>query len=249
MSSSRSPMSGDEASSPDIGPKSRSTTTFAPSVAAPLTRGSARGEGVNRPGRRQEDDVNLVVTTVGVSENQRAELRLTPDVGLSKGGGKPGQGYPLIFSQEASPAKTCPSQDDAPVSPGNGPACSSSSPGSQMSFDLDGSSSRTSWDCSPPRKGRTSRSSSARWPSSGTASAGGFSTLDSSEFPNGAVECSLSDILEEAVDPRYALSARAAAGILRRAERRGRKIPPDLEAALRALSAAKEPATTGRPSS
>jgi DNA (cytosine-5)-methyltransferase 1 len=30
-------------------------------VAAPLTRGSASGEGVNAPGRRQEDDVNLVV--------------------------------------------------------------------------------------------------------------------------------------------------------------------------------------------
>jgi site-specific DNA-cytosine methylase len=29
-------------------------------VSAPLTRGSASGEGVNPPGRRQEDDVNLV---------------------------------------------------------------------------------------------------------------------------------------------------------------------------------------------
>jgi site-specific DNA-cytosine methylase len=29
-------------------------------VAAPLTKGSATGEGVNRPGRRQEDDVNIV---------------------------------------------------------------------------------------------------------------------------------------------------------------------------------------------
>ncbi len=29
-------------------------------VAAPLTKGSATGQGVNQPGRRQEDDVNLV---------------------------------------------------------------------------------------------------------------------------------------------------------------------------------------------
>jgi len=29
-------------------------------VAAPLTKGSATGEGVNQPGRRQEDDVNIV---------------------------------------------------------------------------------------------------------------------------------------------------------------------------------------------
>jgi DNA (cytosine-5)-methyltransferase 1 len=33
-------------------------------VAAPLTSGSATGEGVNRPGRRQEDDVNLVSLAV-----------------------------------------------------------------------------------------------------------------------------------------------------------------------------------------
>ena len=30
-------------------------------VGAPLTKGSATGEGVNAPGRRQEDDVNIVV--------------------------------------------------------------------------------------------------------------------------------------------------------------------------------------------
>jgi DNA (cytosine-5)-methyltransferase 1 len=34
--------------------------THAPAVAAPLTKGSASGEGVNAPGRRQEDDVNVV---------------------------------------------------------------------------------------------------------------------------------------------------------------------------------------------
>jgi len=34
-------------------------------IAAPLTRGSAAGEGVNQPGRRQEDDVNLVVGPLG----------------------------------------------------------------------------------------------------------------------------------------------------------------------------------------
>jgi DNA (cytosine-5)-methyltransferase 1 len=37
-----------------------SSDTF---VAAPLTKGSATGEGVNQPGRRQEDDVNLVPYT------------------------------------------------------------------------------------------------------------------------------------------------------------------------------------------
>ena len=35
-----------------------------PRVAATLTRGTARGRGVNPPGRRQEDDVNIVVGTL-----------------------------------------------------------------------------------------------------------------------------------------------------------------------------------------
>lgn len=33
-------------------------------VAAPLTKGSATGEGINQPGRRQEDDVNIVAVHV-----------------------------------------------------------------------------------------------------------------------------------------------------------------------------------------
>jgi DNA (cytosine-5)-methyltransferase 1 len=37
---------------------------YAPEVAATLSRGSAASEGVNPPGRRQEDDTNLVVTAL-----------------------------------------------------------------------------------------------------------------------------------------------------------------------------------------
>ena len=77
---------------------------------------------------------------------------------------------------------------------------------------------------------------SGAWPSSGTASRGACWTLDTSESPSGAVECSLSDILEESPDRRFALSARAARGILRRASVRGRALPPELEAALRSLA-------------
>jgi DNA (cytosine-5)-methyltransferase 1 len=64
-------------------------------VAATLTGGSATGDGVNAPGRRREDDVNLVVartvttrggrrndasaeTLLAVSTNQRGEGRLRP---------------------------------------------------------------------------------------------------------------------------------------------------------------------------
>ncbi len=47
---------------------------------------------------------------------------------------------------------------------------------------------------------------------------------------------SLSDILEKGpIPPRFFLSAKAAAGILRRAEKRGKKLPEALEQALRAV--------------
>ena len=46
----------------------------------------------------------------------------------------------------------------------------------------------------------------------------------------------LRDILEGETHPKYRLSSRACAGILRRAEKRGKKLPPLLEAALRAVA-------------
>ena len=54
------------------------------------------------------------------------------------------------------------------------------------------------------------------------------------------VEPTLSMILEVQADSRYELSSRAAAGILRRAGRRGRKLPEALQAALEAVAAAGE---------
>ena len=54
--------------------------------------------------------------------------------------------------------------------------------------------------------------------------------------------CSLSDILETGDVPRrYFLSAKACAGILRRAESQGRALPPHLLAALKAVAAAGTP--------
>jgi hypothetical protein len=61
---------------------------------------------------------------------------------------------------------------------------------------------------------------------------GGCLTLAGSEWPNAAAVCSLSQVLEASVDPKYSLSPRAAAGILDRARRRGRALPPSLETAL-----------------
>ena len=57
-------------------------------------------------------------------------------------------------------------------------------------------------------------------------------TLNTTESPSVVVESFLSQILEEQVPERYFLSARACQGILRRAERRGKKLPEQLEVAL-----------------
>jgi predicted nucleic acid-binding protein len=64
-------------------------------------------------------------------------------------------------------------------------------------------------------------------------------TLSSSECPSDAVASSLSDILETgAVPRRYFLSAKACAGILRRAAKRGKKLPDLLAAALASVAGA-----------
>ena len=63
-----------------------------------------------------------------------------------------------------------------------------------------------------------------------------FSTHSISESPKDAVASSLSDILERGNLPqRYFLSPKACAGILRRAERRGKTLPEHLRAALAAV--------------
>jgi hypothetical protein len=67
-----------------------------------------------------------------------------------------------------------------------------------------------------------------------------FWTLNTSEFPSAAVASSLSDILESPGPHlrKYFLSAKAAQGILRRAAKRGRALPPALHTALESLAAA-----------
>jgi hypothetical protein len=83
----------------------------------------------------------------------------------------------------------------------------------------------------------TSRWSAPRWRTSGIASATAFSTQDISEWPRdgAASSSSLSSILESTVSPRYYLSPRAALGILSRAGRRSRELPPHLLAALESV--------------
>lgn len=69
---------------------------------------------------------------------------------------------------------------------------------------------------------------------------GGFLTPNISEWPNDAAVCSLSQVLEQTLIPqRYFLSAKACAGILRRAEARRKTLPKMLEAALSAQATGK----------
>ena len=85
----------------------------------------------------------------------------------------------------------------------------------------------------PPAKDETLVPSSGRWLKSGMISPGESLTLNTLEYHNAADECSLSDILvNDAVPQRYYLSAKASQGILRRAEKRGKALPPSLKSAL-----------------
>ena len=94
----------------------------------------------------------------------------------------------------------------------------------------------------PKTKQTILTSSCTRWGSAGMGSPIGFLTLNTCEWNHtlvpshsGGGVCSLSDILETGDLPqRYYLSARACAGILRRAEKWGKVLPSALRNALEA---------------
>ena len=88
---------------------------------------------------------------------------------------------------------------------------------------------------------------SGPWPESGIVRNGVCWTLSDTAYPSEGGGCSLSDILEPNASPRYSLSPKAAAGILRRAARRGRELPPTLRAALEALAASAPSVPTPTP--
>jgi 5-methylcytosine-specific restriction endonuclease McrA len=137
-------------------------------------------------------------------------------------------------------AKTSQSQESEPALPGKEADCSMKQLESLTLFSgmEDGSSLRTYPDCFPATTELTSGSFSRRWPTSGfTTSPGELWTADTSECPNGGDgSSSLPGVLEATVPERFYLSPKGAAGILRRAEKRGKALPPPLDKALRELS-------------
>ena len=93
--------------------------------------------------------------------------------------------------------------------------------------------------------GGTLAPSSGSWQNSGMGSPTAFLTLSTSEWNHTLAPslsddgvCSLLDILEDSgsVPQRYFLSAKACAGILRRAEKRGKVLPEPLALALKAVA-------------
>ena len=97
-----------------------------------------------------------------------------------------------------------------------------------------GSSGKTYLASLVSTKDETLEPSSGRFQNSGIISRGESYVLNTSEFHSAADVSFLSDILEpmSAALERYCLSATACKGILRRAEKRGKALPPILQAAL-----------------
>ena len=104
------------------------------------------------------------------------------------------------------------------------------------SFGLLGSLSKTSLASYLRTKAKTSRSSSPGLPNAGMVWRGACWIARIGESHSGAVACSLSGILEPHAPSKYCLSPKACAGILKRALKRGRKLPGPLEAALVAVA-------------
>ena len=122
----------------------------------------------------------------------------------------------------------------------NGRGCKVSQDSCSSTFEryvryvLDGFFGKTSRERSQARMGRLSDSSCPKWTSSGTVWRGAYSMRSSSEWPKDAAVSFLSDVLEPAPPSKYSLSQKACEGIIRRAEKRGKPLPPQLDAALRA---------------
>jgi hypothetical protein len=151
----------------------------------------------------------------------------------------------LTSSLADSHVKTSASQDAERGSPVSDQFSLLSSSELQNLSSRDGSSWRMYPDSCQATADATSPDSSMKWSGAGMAWHGGFLMPDTSEFRSVVgessllpVEPTLSMILEVQADSRYELSSRAAAGILRRAGRRGRKLPEALEQALEAVAAA-----------
>jgi len=108
---------------------------------------------------------------------------------------------------------------------------------SLMRLNPSGSSLKTCQVYSLAMEDETLPSSFSGWQSAGMAWGGECLTVKALDLPSDANVCLLSQVLEHHVDARYFLSPKACAGIIRRAEARGKVIPEPLRSALVLTSA------------
>lgn len=158
---------------------------------------------------------------------------------------------PSISSSEASPARIYQWLENVlallEVAPGSG----TNSIGSLGNSLPPGFSSKTSLVSFPHTADVTLPSSFEGWGNSGMGGPTGFLTLNMTECHSAGAVSSLSLILEDprGVPRKYFLSPRACRGILRRAEKRNRELPPVLLQALQAVAACPDPADAKRTTS
>ena len=143
-----------------------------------------------------------------------------------------------------SRAKTYPSRENALGSAVHGHLSHSHSLTLLNEVDLGGSCWKMSRDFSHPTMVQISDGSLGRLPNSGMAWRGAPLTLAISVLHNdegaslsSATVTTLSMVLEPNAPRRFSLSAKAAAGILRRADRREKTLPESLRHALETLAA------------
>ena len=156
---------------------------------------------------------------------------------LMCGGGRATGMNLLLSSVAVFPAKICQSLESGQGSAESAPASSGKSSGSRKKSNRSGAFSRMFQGSLALTAGKTSTPLSMRYKRAGLLSDGECWTADFSTSPNNARESSLSAVLQSKVSLKYFLSPKAAAGILRRAEKRRRTLPPRLETALKDLAA------------
>jgi len=248
MSSSARSILGDETFSAPTSPASQSSrmsssslptdSRIAETIAPTLQAGSSEARG----GTAGPLVFVKATKAHGPDDSERWEPATVTPTFTERDGTAPST---LISSSEDSPAKTY-------QSPGSGLALPVSVPVSSTSLHaLRANSSDLVVGCFPKTSPVSSRLSedgiftlsSKRWPTSGfMTSRGEYSTPSSSEFPSdGGVSSSLPDVLQASVPPKYFLSAKAAAGIIRRATKRGKALPVELDAALHRIAGSSQP--------
>jgi len=169
--------------------------------------------------------IDYLNTGTAMGENETGSLPSRPGWSVMTGD-------PQHYGQEDSPAKTSVLQVSEPDSLESG----ASSPSPSLTLWPDISQPGFSWkmyrDSSPPTQVETLGLSSVKWANSGTGGPTGYWMHAISESPNVVVESTLSEVLEPTAPLRFYLTARAAEGILRRANRRGRSLPTALRMVL-----------------